>query len=102
MPKKKFFDDNTITTKKSKKDLQGLEHNPLISKNKNWSISRLYNNKGIRFSFISTVHLVKHKTSGEIRAMKAIKKGAGFDDEDNKLEIINVINILMKIDIQIL
>ena len=31
--------------------------------------------------------------------MKAIKKGAGFDnDENNELEIINEINILMKMD----
>ena len=93
-----FFDDNIITKKRSKKDILGLEHNPLISQIKTDPSIDYTIIKELGSGSFATVHLVKHKTSGAIRAMKAIKKGAGFDDEDNELEIINEINILMKMD----
>ena len=46
----------------------------------------------------ATVYLVKHNTTGSVRAMKEIKKISNEGEEDNELEIINEINILMKMD----
>jgi len=93
-----FFDDNVPVKKKTKTDLTGLEHNPLISQVKSDPSDDYTILKELGSGSFATVHLVKHKTSGAIRAMKAIKKGVGFDDEDNELEVINEINILMKMD----
>ena len=44
------------------------------------------------------MYLVKHNTTGSVRAMKEIKKISNEGEEDNELEIINEINILMKMD----
>ena len=93
-----FFDDNVPVKKKTKTDLTGLEHNPLISQVKSDPSDDYIILKELGSGSFATVHLVKHKASGAIRAMKAIKKGVGFDDEDNELEVINEINILMKMD----
>ena len=93
-----FFDDNIPTKKKPKFDLIGLEHNPLISQIKSDPSADYTIIKELGSGSFATVHLVKHNISGVIRAMKAIKKSVGIDDEDNELEIINEINILMKMD----
>ena len=94
-----FFDDNVPTKKKPKSELKGLEYNPLISQVKSDPFIDYKKIKELGSGSFATVYLVKHKTSGSIRAMKAIKKGPGFDDdEDNEEEIINEINILMKMD----
>ena len=94
-----FFDDNLPPKKKSKSDLKGLEYNPLISQVRSDPSADYTIIKELGSGSFATVHLVKHKQSGAIRAMKAIKKGPGFDDdEDNEEEIINEINILMKMD----
>ena len=94
-----FFDDN-VPKKKIKRDLSGLEHNKLVSQVKSDPSVDYTIIKELGSGSFATVHLVKHNISGAIRAMKAIKKGSGFDDEDedNELEIINEINILMKMD----
>ena len=85
-----FFDDNLPPKKKPKSDLKGLEYNPLISQVKSDPSADYTIIKELGSGSFATVHLVKHKTSGAIRAMKAIKKGPGFDDdEDNEEEIIN-------------
>ena len=94
-----FFDDNLPAKKKPKTDLKGLDYNPLISLVKSDPSQDYTIIKELGSGSFATVHLVKNKTSGAIRAMKAIKKGPGFDDdEDNEEEIINEINILMKMD----
>ena len=95
-----FFDDNVPSKKKSKsKDLIiSLEHNLLVSQVKSDPSVDYTIIKELGSGSFATVHLVKHNTSGAVRAMKAIKKGSGYDDEDNELEIINEINILMKMD----
>ena len=94
-----FFDDNLPSKKKPKNGSSGLEHNILISQIKTDPSVDYTIVKELGSGSFATVHLVRHKTSGQIRAMKAIKKGAGFDDEeDNEEEIINEINILMKMD----
>ena len=85
--------------KKTKTYLTGLEHNPLITQVKSSPSEDYTIIKELGSGSFATVHLVEHKTTKVVRAMKAIKKGAGFDnDEDNELEIINEINILMKLD----
>ena len=95
----KFFDDNVPTKKKPKSGSKGLEYNRLISQLKTDPSEDYIILKKLGSGSFATVHLVKHKTSGAIRAMKAIKKGPGFDeDNDNEEEIINEINILMKMD----
>ena len=91
-----FFDDNIKSKKKSKTDSLGIEHNRLISQVKSDPSIDYTIIKELGSGSFATVYLVKYNTSGVIRAMKAIKKGA--DDYDNELEIINEINILMKMD----
>ena len=94
-----FFDDNVPNKKKPKSEENGLEFNRLISQLKTDPSEDYIIIKQLGSGSFATVHLVKHKTSGAIRAMKAIKKGSGFeDDEDNEEDIINEINILMKMD----
>ena len=92
-----FFDDNIPSKKKKKSNSGGLEHNPLVSMVKSNPEDDYTILKELGSGSFATVHLVKHKGTGVIRAMKAIKKG-GIDDEDNEEEIINEINILMKMD----
>ena len=94
-----FFDDNLPSKKKAKNDSLALEHNVLVSQIKTDPTLDYTIIKELGSGSFATVHLVRHKTSGAIRAMKAIKKGAGFEDEeDNEEDIINEINILMKMD----
>ena len=97
-----FFDDN-LPKKKKKKSLKnpdgiGLEHNPLISLVKSDPFVDYTIIKELGSGSFATVHLVKHNISGAKRAMKAIQKTTEEDDEDNENEIINEINILMKMD----
>ena len=91
-----FFDDNIPYKKKAKNP--GIDHNILISQVKSDPSLDYTIIKELGHGSFATVHLVKHNVSGAIRAMKAIKKGPGMDDEDNELDIINEINILMKMD----
>ena len=94
-----FFDDNIPKKKiKSKSETNGLEYNPLVSLVKSDPSDDYEIIKELGTGSFATVHLVKHKETGVIRAMKAIKKGTGLEDEDNEEEIINEINILMKMD----
>ena len=93
-----FFDDNVPKKKKTNSDLTGLDHNPLVSLVKSDPSDDYEIIKELGSGSFATVHLVKHKESGVIRAMKAIKKGPGFEEENNEEEIINEINILMKLD----
>ena len=92
-----FFDDNIPVKKKTKTNIIGLEHNPLISQVKSCPFEDYTIIKELGTGTFSTVHLVKHKTTGAVRAMKAIKKDTK-NKEYNELEIINEINILMKMD----
>ncbi len=93
-----FFDDNIPKDKIKKKNSDlGLEHNLLISQVKSDPFSDYTIIKELGSGSFATVHLVKHNISGAIRAMKAIEKESNEDD-DNELEIINEINILMKMD----
>jgi calcium-dependent protein kinase len=96
-----FFVD--IAPKKSikKKNISpvtALEHNPLISEVKSDPFKDYTTIKELGSGSFATVYLVKHNISGNIRAMKAIQKITDDEDEDNELEIINEINILMKMD----
>ena len=91
-----FFDDNITSKKKDNPSSLGLEHNPIISELKSDPFLDYTIIKKLGAGSFATVHLVKHKVSGAIRAMKAINKGNS--EEDNELEIINEINILMKMD----
>ena len=75
-----------------------LEHNPLISQVKSDPYADYRVIKELGSGSFATVHLVKNKISGAVRAMKAIEKSTNEDDENNELEIINEINILMKMD----
>ena len=97
----KFFDDK-MPKKKIKKrnsEIVGLEHNPLIALVKSDPFIDYTIIKELGSGSFATVYLVKHNISGAIRAMKAIKK-ISYEDEDdnNEYEIINEINILMKMD----
>ena len=91
-----FFDDNITSKKKKNPSSLGLEHNPIISELKSDPFIDYTIIKKLGAGSFATVHLVKHKVSGTIRAMKAINKGNS--EEDNELEIINEIKILMKMD----
>ena len=94
-----FFDDN-MPKKKSKKNPEniGLEHNILISQVKSDPFEDYTILKELGKGSFATVHLVKHNISGAIRAMKVIQKISDVDEENNEYEIINEINILMKMD----
>ena len=96
-----FFDDNMPKkTFKKKTSESGLDHNLLISQVKSDPFVDYTIVKEIGAGSFATVHLVKHNVSGAIRAMKAIQKGSNDDEEEesNENEIINEINILMKMD----
>ena len=93
-----FFDDNIPKKKmKKRKSETALEHNLIISQVKSDPFSDYTIIKELGSGSFATVHLVKHNISGSIRAMKAIQKESN-DDENNEEEIINEINILMKMD----
>ena len=97
-----FFDDNIPKNKlKQKKTFNiGLDHNPLISQVKSDPYANYKVIRELGKGSFAKVYLVKHNQTGAIRAMKAIQKASCEDDdeEDNEYEIINEINILMKMD----
>ena len=97
-----FFDDTLPKSKrrrKSTKDMTGLEHNQIISQVKSDPFADYTIIKELGSGSFATVHLVKHNITGAIRAMKAIKKTTDDEEEENnEMEIINEINILMKMD----
>ena len=92
-----FFDDN-IPKFRVKKNEVGLEHNPLVSQYKTNPFTDYQKVKELGSGSFATVYLVKHNVTGSVRAMKEIKKISNEGEEDNELEIINEINILMKMD----
>ena len=92
-----FFDDN-MPKFRVKKDQKGLEHNPLISQYKKNPFLDYKKIKELGSGSFATVYLVKHNLTGAVRAMKEIKKMSNEGEEDNEEEIINEINILMKMD----
>ena len=92
-----FFDDNTPKFR-VKKSANGLEHNKIVSQYKSNPFTDYKKIKELGSGSFATVYLVKHNTTGAVRAMKEIKKNTSDAEEDNELEIINEINILMKMD----
>jgi calcium-dependent protein kinase len=92
-----FYDDN-MPKFRVKKNQVGLEHNLLVSQYKTNPFSDYKKIKELGSGSFATVYLVKHNTTGSVRAMKEIKKISNEGEEDNELEIINEINILMKMD----
>ena len=92
-----FFDDN-MPKFRVKKNEKGLEHNPLISQDKSNPFNDYKKIKELGSGSFATVYLVKHNLTGVVRAMKEIKKISNEGEEDNEEEIINEINILMKMD----
>ena len=92
-----FFDDN-MPKFRVKKNQVGLEHNVLVSEYKSNPFTDYKKIKELGSGSFATVYLVKHNITGVVRAMKEIKKISSEGEEDNELEIINEINILMKMD----
>ena len=92
-----FFDDN-MPKFRVKKNQVGLEHNVLVSEYKSNPFTDYKKIKELGSGSFATVYLVKHNITGAVRAMKEIKKISSEGEEDNELEIINEINILMKMD----
>ena len=92
-----FFDDN-MPKFRVKKNQAGLEHNVLISQYKTNPFTDYKKIKELGSGSFATVYLVEHNVTGSVRAMKEIKKISNEGEEDNELEIINEINILMKMD----
>ena len=92
-----FFDDNAPKFR-VKKNANGLEHNKIVSQYKSNPFTDYKKIKELGSGSFATVYLVKHNTTGAVRAMKEIKKNTNDAEEDNELEIINEINILMKMD----
>ena len=92
-----FFDDN-MPKFRVKKNQVGLEHNVLVSQYKTNPFTDYKKVKELGSGSFATVYLVKHNVTGAVRAMKEIKKISNEGEEDNELEIINEINILMKMD----
>ena len=86
--------DNKKLNKKNKKEIR-IEYNPLISKMKSDPFLEYDVIKDLGRGSFALVRLVKHKLTGAIRAMKAIRK---TEDEELEKNIINEINILMKLD----
>ena len=92
-----FFDDNPPKFG-VKKNQEGMEHTMLVSQYKSNPFTDYKKIKELGSGSFATVYLVKHNVTGAVRAMKEIKKMSNEDEEDNELEIINEINILMKMD----
>ena len=97
-----FFEDTIRQKNNNQNNKSSLEHNPLITQI-NLDPFLFYEKiKQIGSGSFATVYLVKNKKTGVIRAMKAIKK-IQYDEFKNTIEesesnIINEINILMKMD----
>ena len=68
-----FFDDN-MPKFRVKKNQVGLEHNLLVSQYKTNPFSDYKKIKELGSGSFATVYLVKHNTTGSVRAMKEIKK----------------------------
>ena len=93
-----YFDDN-MPKFRVKKNQSGLEHNVLVSQYKTNPFTDYKKEKELGSGSFATVYLVRHNITGAVRAMKEIKKiSDDGEEEDNEVEIINEINILMKMD----
>ena len=92
-----YFDDisSIADNKKSNKKKINIEQNLLISQMKSDPFSEYEVIRELGRGYFAVVRLVKHKLTGAIRAMKAIRK---TEDEELEKNIINEINILMKLD----
>ena len=93
-----FFYDNTIINAKNinrSKSMINIEYNPLISKYKSDPFQEYETIKELGRGSYAVVRLVRHKLTGAIRAMKAIKRR---HNEESETDIKNEINILMKLD----
>jgi len=93
-----FFDDN-MPKFRVKKNQAGLEHNLLVSQIETNLFTDYKKVKELGSGSFATLYLVKHNITGSVRDMKEIKKISNDgEEEDNEIEIINEINILMKMD----
>ena len=95
--KTEFFDETIQITKNKNKNNNSIdiEHNPLISQFKSNPFEFYESLKFLGEGSFAKVYLVKNKSTGAIRAMKEIRRE---QDEDTEINIINEINILMKLD----
>ena len=95
--KTEFFDETIQITKNKNKNSNSIdiEHNPLISQFKSNPFEFYESLKFLGEGSFAKVYLVKNKSTGAIRAMKEIRRE---QDEDTEINIINEINILMKLD----
>ena len=94
--KTEFFDETIKLSKnKNTSNSKDIEHNPLISQIKSNPYHDYESIKILGEGTFAKVHLVKNKLNGSIRAMKEIKREEDQEKEEN---IINEINILMKLD----
>ena len=95
--KTEFFDETIQITKNKNKNSNSIdiEHHPLISQFKSNPFEFYESLKFLGEGSFAKVYLVKNKSTGAIRAMKEIRRE---QDEDTEINIINEINILMKLD----
>ena len=89
-----YFYENPKTNTENKNNKIKLEHNPLISENNSDPLNKYDIIKELGRGSYAVVRLVKHKLTGDLRAMKTIRRINSKDD----IDIINEINILMKLD----
>ena len=95
--KTEFFDDTiNLSKNKNTSDSKDIEHNPLISQIKSNPYHDYETIKTLGEGTFAKVHLVKNKLNGFVRAMKEIKREE--EDDEKEENIINEINILMKLD----